>query len=134
MRDNSLSQAGQTKKAAQIYSVHLSLDEADEQGNLDSPALSQVLDTTNESALYGDSKEGRQQSRVRGQRQHKCQPRFTLVCRHLHFSFFCIDGADVVPTPQCIVDIWEGTQSGIPAFSIEPDGKIAIGDHSIYQQ
>ena len=36
-------------------------------------------------------------------------------------------------TPQCIVDIWEAIKSGAPRFSIEADGKIRIGDHSINQ-
>ncbi len=33
---------------------------------------------------------------------------------------------DVAAPPACIIDIWEGVQSGAPAFSIESDGQIAF--------
>ena len=43
-----------------------------------------------------------------------------------HSSVFSTKDVDVAATSRCIIDTWEAIQSGVPAFSIEPDGEIAF--------
>ena len=66
---------------------------------------------------------------VNPKRQREGQPHLTIVREHLHSPVFWTEDVDVMAPPACMIDIWEATQSGAPAFSIEPDGEIAIDDH-----